>query len=276
MTGAGDQKIDWNLGETIVWIRTRNHDRVARMWEMSEFEAIAAAFFDTQQLPRRTMKALPFDENRPGASIGDKPGRSDAVQVQDSWVQAPDSMEANESAEQSVKPAVASGTPTHAAQFRSDDPPQLDRILPEIMRRVQTRKVRMTLVKASEVGAKRIPIQAGEAQELELRITEDPVVPTIAWSRTEGAPAGISPWFSRTDVIRAWPESAKKTAAVTGAILRHLREISTSEHPLTKPEALERCLAEVPNAYPEAFKRAWPRLESARKRGRGKHGPRAR
>jgi hypothetical protein len=31
MGDAADQKIDWNLGETIAWIRTRDHDRVARM-----------------------------------------------------------------------------------------------------------------------------------------------------------------------------------------------------------------------------------------------------
>jgi hypothetical protein len=45
---------------------------------------------------------------------------------------------------------------------------------------------------------------------------------------------------------------------------------------LTKGEALDRCSVEVPNAYPEAFKRAWAQLEPSRKRGRGKHGPRAR
>jgi hypothetical protein len=31
----------------------------------------------------------------------------------------------------------------------------------------------------------------------------------------------------------------------------------TPEAPLTKLEAQRRCLAEVPNAYPGAFKKAW-------------------
>jgi hypothetical protein len=48
----------------------------------------------------------------------------------------------------------------------------------------------------------------------------------------------------------------------------------TPEAPLTKADAPLRCLAEVPNAYPEAFKRAWAKLEPSRKRARGKHGPR--
>src|SRR5262249_50221492 len=52
-----------------------------------------------------------------------------------------------------------------------------------------------------------------------------------------------------------------KTAADSGAILRHLREIITPEAPLTKLEAKRRRLAEVPNAYPEAFEKAWAQLE---------------
>jgi hypothetical protein len=59
-------------------------------------------------------------------------------------------------------------------------------------------------------------------------------------------------------------------------ILRHLREIMTPEPPLTKVEAQQRCMAEVPNAYLEAFKQAWMELDSSYKRGRGKHGPRSR
>jgi hypothetical protein len=59
------------------------------------------------------------------------------------------------------------------------------------------------------------------------------------------------------------------------AILRHLRQLMTLEAPLTKLEAQQRCMAEVPNAYPEAFKKAWAQLEPSRKRARGKHGRRA-
>src|SRR6266852_5426395 len=104
--------------------------------------------------------------------------------------------------------------------------------LQDVMRKVQTRKVRMTMIRVGEAGVERIPVSAAEANELQLRITDDVVAPVIAWSRTRQATAGTSPWFSRTDIIRAWPELSKKTAAVAGALLRHLREISTPEHPL--------------------------------------------
>jgi hypothetical protein len=47
------------------------------------------------------------------------------------------------------------------------------------------------------------------------------------------------------------------------------------EAPLTKSEAQATMMAEVPNAYPGAFKKAWIQLEPSLKRGRGKHGSRA-
>jgi len=84
------------------------------------------------------------------------------------------------------------------------------------------------------------------------------------------------PQFLRGDVVGAWPARNTKTAAVSGAILRHLRGIMSPEAPLSRVEALRRCLAEVPNAYPAAFKKAWADLEPGFKRGRGKHGPRGR
>jgi hypothetical protein len=80
----------------------------------------------------------------------------------------------------------------------------------------------------------------------------------------------------RADAVRAWPARNTKTAAVSAAILRHLREIMSAEAPLTKLEAQRQCIAEVPNAYPEAFRRAWAQLDPSYKRQRGKHGPRVR
>ena len=72
-----------------------------------------------------------------------------------------------------------------------------------------------------------------------------------------------SPQFLRADVIRLWPASNTKTAAVSNAILEHLREIMTPEASLTKVEAQKRCLAEVPNAYPGAFEKTWSVQTSA-------------
>jgi NAD(P)-dependent dehydrogenase (short-subunit alcohol dehydrogenase family) len=121
----------------------------------------------------------------------------------------------------------------------------------------------------------RVAIDGPDALDLEIRITlSDP--PVELRSRSRRAVAGHSPWVSSADVMRMWPARALKTIAATGAILRHLRTISTPEQPLTRDEALDRCLADVPNAYPGAFKRAWRDLERNRKRRRGQHGPRSR
>jgi hypothetical protein len=260
MVGAPDQKTDWNLGETVVWICTRDHESVARMWDMSEFAAIAFALFNRQQLPPRVTRATTPQADNGLRTAAAGISRAEAAQLPAA----------------SALPARLGDTAKgRQGPVTTDDRPRLDRILLEVMRKVQTRKVRMTLIKDGEEGVERLPVSAGQANDLELRITDDGRAPVIAWSRARQNTAGTSPWFSRPDVLRAWPERLKKTAAVTGAILRHLREISTAERPLTKAEATIRCEAEVPNAYPEAFRKAWAQLEPSRKLGRGKHGPRA-
>jgi hypothetical protein len=260
MVGAADQKTSWNLAETVVWICTRDHDRVAGMWDLSEFEAIALAFFHRQQLPQREIRRT---------APGDDGGvRADAAGVvRGSAAELP--------AASAAAGQLADDARGRQASSISDDRPSLDQILRNVMRKIQTGKVRMTLIKDGENGVERLPVSTGEANDLELRLTEDGRSPVVAWSRTRQDKAGISPWFSRPDVLRAWPERLKKTAAVTGAVLRHLREITTAERPLTRDEATTRCLTEVPNAYPEAVRKAWAQLEPSRKRGRGKHGPKA-
>ena len=45
MTGAVDQKTYWGLGELVMWIRTRNHEWVAALSDMSEEEAMRVAMF---------------------------------------------------------------------------------------------------------------------------------------------------------------------------------------------------------------------------------------
>jgi hypothetical protein len=91
------------------------------------------------------------------------------------------------------------------------------------------------------------------------------------WSRSRGILLWRSPQFLSADVISAWPARKLKPASVSTAILHRLQEIMTPEAPLTKAEARQRCLAEVPKAYPAAFEKAWAKLDPSCKRGRGKH-----
>ena len=268
MAGAGDQKIEWNLGETITWIRTRDHDRVADLWEASEFEAASRALFDRDLLPKidppAAVPAGPGGVAEAAAGIvahsPTKPSREDGDDV-------PDAKDEQQALEVLL---------TEAARRQKRRLPPIEGLVPAaipqaVMRHVQTRRVRMTMIKDGE----RVAVAAAEANELELRITDDPLTPVLVWSRTRREPIGTSPGFLRADAIRCWPELTRKTVAVAVAVLEHLRRISTPEAPLMRAHARQRCLEEVPNAYPAAFKRAWKQLEPARKRGVGKHGPRA-
>jgi hypothetical protein len=109
-----------------------------------------------------------------------------------------------------------------------------------------------------------------------LQIPSHTVAPVGLWSRTGWTLVWRSPQFLRADVVVEWPARNSKTVTASAAILRHLREIMGGEAMLTKAEAQLRCMAEVPNAYPEAFKKAWAELDRSLKRARGKHGRRAR
>lgn len=147
--------------------------------------------------------------------------------------------------------------------------------LDDLFRKVHSGRVRMTAIRCDEASKEQIPMPASELNDLHIEIIPGHAfVPVGLWSRSPRVPVWRSPQFLRLDVVAAWPAPNTKTAAVRISVLHHLRKIMTPEAPLTKREALARCLAKVPDAYPEAFKRAWAELEPWYKRGRGKHGPR--
>jgi len=151
------------------------------------------------------------------------------------------------------------------------------RVLDEVLRKVHSGRVRMTAIKCDGNSEEQTPVPLVELNDLRLRLVPGhPVASVGLWSRLRNSLVWKWPQFLRADVVDAWPVRNTKTAAVSGAILRHLRGIMSPEAPLSRVEALRRCLAEVPNAYPAAFKKAWADLEPGFKRGRGKHGPRGR
>ena len=135
----------------------------------------------------------------------------------------------------------------------------------------------MTAVRCHEGRDEQDPVPPTELNDLTFRLHPNLRGASVGlWSRSRDVLVWRSPQFSRADVIGIWPGRNRKTAAASVAILRHLRKISPPQAPLTKPDAEQRCMAEVPNAYPEAFKKAWADLDPTYKRGRGKHGPRRR
>jgi hypothetical protein len=152
-----------------------------------------------------------------------------------------------------------------------------DRALADLHRKLRSHHVLLTAVKCDGNNGERMAVSPADLNNLVIRFTPGGTSVTSVglWSRSRGNLVWESLQFLRANVIRAWPARNTKTAAIGVAILRHLREITTPEAPITKLEAQQRCLAEVRNAYPEAFKKAWAELETSCKRGRGKHGPRA-
>ena len=139
-----------------------------------------------------------------------------------------------------------------------------------LLGQARTRRIRMKAIKCDRYRVRHIPVSPAELHDLEFRITLGHRVATVGlWSRSRNSLMLRSTQFFRADVIRVWPPRRKKDAAVFGVILRHLQAISTPDAPLTKADAHRRCLAEVPNTYPEAFQKAWATLDPSCKRARG-------
>ena len=237
---TGDQKKYWGLGEVLMWIRTRDYQRVAAISDFSETEAMVAALFtdgmrlDVRSLPRfRTKNSDADHESAPPEEF---------------------------------KSALVGGLA----------PPPPDRALDDLHRKLRSARLPLTGIKPGRSSNEQIPVPPAELNDLAFRFTPDYSVGAVGlWSRSRGLLVWRSPQFLRSDVTSVWPARNTKTAAVSGAILRHLRKITVPEAPLTKLEARRRCMAEVSNAYPGAFKKAWAELEPSSKRGRGKHGSRA-
>ena len=82
MTTALDQKTYWGIGETVMWIRIRDHERVAAMSDLSEEEAMVLAMFAFKaQWDLRSLLDLPTnpdaDRNETAPQDKDKSLRID-------------------------------------------------------------------------------------------------------------------------------------------------------------------------------------------------------
>jgi hypothetical protein len=240
-TSTEDQKAYWSLGEVVMWIRTRDYERLTAISELSETAAMAQTLF-THGTPLDVRSLLRFATTN---SEADREAAASSGKIKFGLVEGPAPM-----------------------------PP--DRALDDLYRKLRSVRLPLTAIKPSRSSNEQVPVPPAELNDLAFRFTpDDPVVPLGLWSRSRGLLVWRSPQFFRSDVTRLWPARQTKTAAVSNAILRHLRKIMPPGAPLTKLEAQRRCMAKVPDAYPGAFKKAWAQLEPSFKRGRGKHGSRA-
>jgi hypothetical protein len=231
-----DQKARWGLGEVVMWIRTRDYEWLAAISELSETEAMVRAMFalKTPVDPRSLPRFWPMSSDD-DRNVATPAGNDQCVRIEG--------------------PA--------------------DSALDDLKRKLRSGRLQVTAIKCGVSGEERIPVPPADLNDLTFRFTPDnPIAPVGLWSRSRGTLVWRSPQFLRVDVVRRWSGRNTKTAAVSGAILRHLRKIMLPEAPLTKPVAREQCMAEVPSAYPAAFNKAWAALDPSLKRGRGKHGSR--
>ena len=240
MASAVDQKTFWGLAEMVMWIRTRDHERVVALTDLSEPEAMVQAMFGFKPRfdPRSLTRFSGADYNAGCVATAPQSGGqwSDIDElVMMGWGEAVD----------------------------------------DLFRKVHSRRVLMTGIRWGGSSNEQVQVPPAELNDLAFRFLPDYRVARVGlWSRSLDTLCWRSLQFLRANGICEWPAQSTKTVAVAGAILRHLKEIMTPEASLTKLEAQRRCLAEVANAYPAAFKTAWAELETSFKWGRGKHGPR--
>jgi hypothetical protein len=233
---AADRKMYWELRETLRWIGKRDRGRTTAIGDFNE----------NNQTPLAMSTAEPALNAHPLLLLANYDFTSDCDPVP--WPAGRESLEANESG------IIWPG-----------------QVLNYVLQQAQRRRIRMTAIKCDRYRVKQVPVPPAELDDLEFRITPDHRLTKIGlWSRSRNTLMWRSPQFLRTDIVRVWPARKKKSASVSRVILQHLQTITTPAAPLTRADAQRRCLAELPDAFPEAFKKAWAILDPSHKRGRGR------
>jgi hypothetical protein len=237
---AADRNMYWDLVETLQWIGTRDEGRTTAMGDINE----------NNRTPRVMFTAEAALNPHPLLLLANYDFASDCEPV--AWPAGRKSLEANESG--TIGPGQA---------------------LNYLLQQVRRRRIRMTAIKCDRYRVKQVPVPSAELDDLEFRITSNHRLTKVGlWSCSRNTLMWRSPQFLRRDIIRMWPARKKKSAAVSGLILQYLQTITTPAAPLTRADAQRRCLAEVPDAFPEAFKKAWAILDPSHKRAHGRHGDR--
>src|SRR5690349_17013764 len=232
---APDHKMYWDLLETLRWIGMRDEKGITAMGDINEKKRTPLTIFPVEAV---------LDAHAPWALI--------EYDFTDDW--EPGARQAGRKSLDADE-LVMMG-PSQALNY--------------LLQLVRSRRIRMTAIKCDRYRVKQIPVPQAELHNLEFRITSDHRFAKVGlWSRSHNTLMWRSPQFLRADIIRVWPPRKKKSAAVSGVILLHLQTIMTPAAPLARAEAQRRCLAEVPDAYPGAFKKAWAILDPCCKRGRG-------
>jgi hypothetical protein len=232
---AKDYTTYWNLVETLHWICTRDWDPDELAWDINGENRIplaaSNAVFDPRSLP--LLLEYGFEADCEAAL---QPAGGKSPDIEESGLIGP------------------SGA------------------LNYLLRQAYSRRIRMTAIECDRYRVKQVALPRAELNDLEFRIAPGHRIAKVGlWSCSRNTLMWRSPQLLRADVIRVWPARTNKRAAISAVILRHLQAIMSSAARLTRAEAQQRCLVEVPNAYPEAFKKAWALLDASYKKARGEH-----
>ena len=150
MTRAVDQKTYWSLGEIVMWIRTRGHERVAAMSDLSEEDAMALAMFT--DIARLDLRPLP----------GLTATNSDAD-----------------------REAAAPRGHGKSSDIGGSIPMPPDQALHDLHRNVHNHRVPMTAIKCDGISDEQIPVPPVELNDLIfLLVPRHPVASVGLWSRS--------------------------------------------------------------------------------------------
>jgi hypothetical protein len=189
MTSAVDQKTFWVLGEMVMWLRTRDHERVVALSDLSELEAMVQAMFAFKPRfdPGSLTRFSGADYNAGCvATAPQSDGQSSDIDelVMMGWGEAVD----------------------------------------DLFRKVHSRRVLMTGIRWGRSSNEQVQVPPAELNDLAFRFLPDyRVAPVGLWSRSLDTLCWRSLQFLRANGICEWPAQSTKTVAASRAILRHLQ-----------------------------------------------------
>src|SRR5215469_6461524 len=185
MNSAADQKTYWGLLETMRWICTRDPERVAAMWDMSEEDGIALALFaGWPEWYLRFLQGLP---------------------------------EANSEADADAA-APPNSKPGSDRRFMMGPTQAQD----DLFRKLQSGRLEIFAIRCDGRSDQPTRVPRVELNDLMLRLVPGhPVAPVGLWSRSRrDTLVWRSPQFLRAEVILLWPAHNPMTAAVGHTSLR--------------------------------------------------------
>jgi hypothetical protein len=169
MTSAAGQKTYWGLGEIVMWIRTRDHERVGTISDLSEEDAMVLAMFtDKARLSEQEAMVL--------AVVADK-SRSDLRPLPGLTTTNPDD----------DRDTAAPQVHGKSSDIGEPIPMPPDQALDDLHRKVHSRRVPMTAIKCDGSSDEQIPVPPVDLHDLIFLVAPKHPVAPVGYGRYRGA-----------------------------------------------------------------------------------------